>query len=288
MQTQIGTEELQVVINFAGAEVCSIKNPSGIEFIWQANKNVWPRHSPVLFPIVGKLKDGFFSFQNQQYELGQHGFARDNVFKLIEVDLSSCKFELASNEESKKHFPFDFVFQIRYSLFKNTLTTFYEVENPSEETIYFSVGAHPGFNCPILKSEKWEDYYIQFEENDYYTTSLSKGLRTDEKTKLSLTNYQLNLSESLFDHDALVFENNQINEIALKSKVSDSQITLKCHNWPYFGIWSKSNSKEFICLEPWHGIADGVNEHVALNRKHGILTLPPKKSFTCNYEITIF
>ena len=285
MQTEIGSSSLKVIINYTGAEVCSVKNKNDLEFIWQADKAVWARHAPVLFPIVGKLKDNFFIHEKKKYELPQHGFARDMKFELIERKENSCIFQLTSTNETKKNFPFDFVFQISYSVIENTLETHYKVINASDEAIYFSVGAHPGFNCPILPNEKFEDHYLEFETNSFSQTKLNNGLGTNEKTKLDLTNKKLFLKKEMFDNDALVFENNQINSISLCSSISKHKVTLKCQNWPYFGAWTKKGNTQFICLEPWYGIADNENATGQLIKKDGIIELAPKAVFDCHFSL---
>ena len=137
MTATLQSEKLSVSINSFGAELSSVKDKNNIEFIWQADKTVWARHAPVLFPIVGKLKNDTFIFENKNYNLPQHGFARDMKFELISQNKSSCVFRLTSTNETKKKYPFDFIFEIKYELIANTLTTFYSVKNPSKENIYF-------------------------------------------------------------------------------------------------------------------------------------------------------
>lgn len=286
MKQVLISDKLTVEINFAGAEISSIKNKNGLEFIWQAKKEVWPRHAPVLFPIVGKLKDNQFIFKDKSYTLGQHGFARDHEFKLITANESHCVFELRSDANTKEIYPFDFFFQIKYELLGNKLITHYKVINPSEKTIFFSVGAHPGFKCPLAEGESFEDYFLKFESSDYQLTELNDGLRKESKTPLHLPTNKLTLSKELFNKDALVFENLQINTIALCSGKSAHKITMHCENWPYFGIWSKKGSDEFICLEPWYGIADLEASTHDLQKKDGILTLEAQKQFDCSFSVS--
>lgn len=285
MQKQLESTQLKVNINSFGAELCSVKNKNSLEFIWQANKGVWARHAPVLFPIVGKLKDNFLVYENIKYELPQHGFARDMDFELIEDSTGSCTFELKSNPETLKKFPFEFVFQINYQLIENKLITNYKVINPSHKPLLFSVGAHPGFNCPLLPNESFNDYYLEFEKNNYELTELDNGLRTDGKKKLVLTDNKLFLNKDVFSKDALVFENNQINKISLCSTKSRHKITLDSNNWPCFGIWSKSGNTEFVCLEPWFGVADDTKTNNELIKKEGIIELAPNAEFNSSFSL---
>jgi galactose mutarotase-like enzyme len=254
-----------------------------MEFMWQADQQVWARHAPVLFPIVGKLKDNSFVFDNSTFRLGQHGFARDLDFVLVEQNDAFCVFELRSSEETKKSYPFDFVFQVKYVLEGSTLVTEYTVKNPSDKPLIFAVGAHPGFNCPLADGEVLEDYYLEFENETFYTTELSNGLRSDAKKELILNNNKLFLTKHLFDKDALVFENGQISRISLCSSVSSHKITMECANWPYFGIWAKPG-QPFVCLEPWYGIADKETATGQLTDKDGMISLEPQKTFSCSFS----
>jgi len=285
MQCQLISEHLKVTINNFGAEVCSVKNNSGLEFIWQANKDVWARHAPVLFPIVGKLKDNFFVFEGKEYQLPQHGFARDMEFDLIENNETSCTFQLVSNSKTKQIFSFDFIFRINYQLENNILYANYTVINPSIEKIYFSVGAHPGFNCPLEPNEKFEDYYLEFGTNSFSKIELNDGLRCNAKITLNLTDKKLFLNSELFNNDALVFEDKQIEGISLCSSKSSHKITLTCKDWPYFGIWTKKENPQFVCLEPWNGIADHENSKNELIKKEGIIQLMPQTEFNRGFSL---
>lgn len=286
MLTQINSPLLSVSINSLGAEIFSVKNKNGLEFIWQAKKEIWPRHAPVLFPIVGKLKEDEFLFEGKSYKLGQHGFARDLDFDLIESNTSSCTFQLVSDTKSKEKFPFDFIFQIKYELRENKLSISYKISNPSKEPIFFSVGAHPGFKCPLLETENFEDYFLEFESSDFIITELNNGLRKKSKSDLVFKNDKLFLSKELFDKDALVFENNQISKISLCSVKSKHKISMECTDWPYFGIWSKKGCAEFVCLEPWYGIADEENTTKDFIQKIGIIVLEAQKEFNCSFSIS--
>ncbi len=286
MQHQLISNYLSVGINYFGAEICSVKNKKNLEFIWQADKTVWARHAPVLFPIVGKLNQNEFVYDNKTYVLPQHGFARDMNFELIEAHETCCRFRLTSTSETKIKFPFDFTFEIEYLLVDNKLTTGYHIKNTTANEIFFSVGAHPGFNCPLLPNESIEDYYLEFERVEYNLTELNNGLRKLTKKKLQLQNNKLRLSKNLFDNDALVFENHQINKINLCSTKSLHKISLECRNWPYFGIWAKPLTHSFICLEPWYGIADSENTNQQFKDKDGIICLGAHTEFSCSFSVS--
>lgn len=281
------SNNLEVSINSKGAEISSVKY-NALEYIWQAKVEVWPRHTPVLFPIVGRLKSNSFNYNGQNYSLSQHGFARDKEFKCISQNDKEISLELLSDEETKKIFPFDFSLTITYTIKDDMVSCTYKVANPSEQSLFFSIGAHPGFRIPIEKSERFEDYKLTFDPiKQYQTTVLQEGLLSETKEKLVLTNGELNLNLSLFDKDALVFENSQIEAISLSSP-SGKGVELKCKDWPYLGIWSKKGCSEFVCLEPWYGITDSEHATGDLKSKKGIIELAGGKSFECNFSMRFF
>jgi galactose mutarotase-like enzyme len=281
------SNNLIVSINSKGAEIASVKC-NELEYIWQAKADVWPRHAPVLFPIVGRLKNNSFKHKAQNYSLPQHGFVRDKEFKCISQSEKEIRFELVSDAETKKIIPFDFNLVITYTLVDDMVICTYEVKNPSDQNLLFSIGAHPGFKVPIEDHEKFEDYTLKFDPaREYQTTVLSDGLLSETKEKLHLTNGELKLSTSIFDKDALIFENSQIDSISLISP-SGKGVELNCKQWPYFGIWSKKGCNEFVCLEPWYGITDSVNASGDLNTKKGIIELQSGKKFECNFSIRFF
>jgi len=284
MQHKLVSDLLTVRINSFGAELASIKNNAGLEFIWIAKKDVWGRHAPILFPIVGRLKDNKYTLNNKTYALAQHGFARDNDFTLTQGNDQTCTFQLNASDETRKAYPFDFHLQITYTLNGNALTCAYKVKNPSQSEIIFSIGAHPGFNCPLTTTETFEDYYLEFEKNSFVQTTLADGLTSGKKEFETFCKI-VYLSKTLFENDALVFEDNQIDKIVLRSSKSSHQIVLTCKDWPCFGIWTKKGTTEFICLEPWFGIADDVNSMHELRHKPEMIRLGAQKVFECNFSI---
>lgn len=288
MAIELFSPLLKIKIDQKGAELCSVTNNDGVEYIWQANADIWPRHAPVLFPIVGKLKNDEFIHEDKSFTLPQHGFARDMNFELVASELNFCTFQLQSNEHTRSKFPFDFIFEVRFDLVDSTLKTSYKVYNPSKETLRFSLGAHPGFNCPLLPEESMKDYFLEFESDNYKQTLLHNGLLSDEKLNLNLIDNKLQLSPSVFDKDALVFENNQINKISLCSKTSAHKIIMECENWPYFGIWSKKGCDKFVCLEPWFGIADNINSTKKFTDKNGLIHLAGGEEFKASFSTSFY
>jgi len=287
---ELNNNQLSIKINSIGAEVCSVFSQThNIEYIWQANKDVWARHAPVLFPIVGKLKSNLYKFNNKEYNLPQHGFARDSDFHCIEKTETSVCFELPASEISLTTFPFHFNLQIKYELIENALSTSYTIFNPDNNDLLFSIGAHPGFNCPLIEGEHFNDYYFQFNDvKQLIGHKLNNGLIDKETYITSLENNCLAIDQALFNNDALVFKNSQINQVKLVSKKSGHGVEMQCDNWPYFGIWTKRNTEKFICLEPWFGIADNVDSNQLLTEKEGMITLLAQEIFNCNFLVRFF
>jgi galactose mutarotase-like enzyme len=283
---QLQNNKLIAHFNSKGAELCSLQNREGLEYIWQADPMVWPRHAPVLFPIVGRLKNDQYTYEDQPYALSQHGFARDREFTVGEKSETDVLFELTSDEASLNSYPFHFKLHIRYTLLENTLTTRYTVQNTGDKDLLFSIGAHPGFRCPLLPDENMEDYALEFTRDTLRRTMLSNGLLGSETHELALDARQLPLSHSLFDSDALVFANTQVESVSLRSKNHAHAVTLTCKDWPWFGIWSKKGPHPFVCLEPWMGITDSENSSGQLKEKSGILALAAAEAFSCSFGLT--
>lgn len=278
---------IEIKVNSFGAELCSVKSVSdNLEYLWQANKSVWARHAPNLFPIVGKLKNNTYSYNNVNYGLPQHGFARDSEFTCVEETNHVLVLELVGNETLQKMYPFLFSFRVIYTLSNNAIKVTYRVFNTDNKALFFSVGAHPAFNCPLTSHETFEDYELLFPNKDQLIiNTLKDGLISNDTKTIQLKNNRIAVSTSLFDNDALVFANNQINEVCLQSTKTKKSVTLKSANWPYFGIWTKKQSNQFICLESWYGIADFENTTQQLTEKKGIIKLEADHFFNCEYEM---
>jgi galactose mutarotase-like enzyme len=281
----IKNDQVSVSINAAGAELCSFKDINGKERIWQGEASIWARHAPVLFPIVGKLKNNSYTCEGITYSLPQHGFARDMDFLLTEQDNYCLVFELKESEESLKQYPFRFSLKVRYELKGKTLSILYTVSNPGNEILPFSLGAHPGFNCKLSEGENLEDFVLEFKKQRLVVHELKEGLISNTINTLDLKNGSLNLNSVLFDNDALVFKNGQVDEVMLRSCKTLFALKLSCKHWPYFGIWTKKGTHDFICLEPWYGVADTVNTSGNIYEKEGIQELNPGARFSACFEM---
>ena len=287
---QLQNKVLSIKVNSFGAELCSvISEKFQIEYIWQADEKIWARHAPILFPIVGKLKDGKYTYQSKEYELPQHGFARDNEFICIEEKADFLLFEFTANESTLEKYPFHFSLQIGYQLIDNKIKVSYSVFNPDSKELFFSIGAHPAFNCPLQQHELFNDYELFFPCNSKLTiNTLNDGLICNQTKEILLEQNKLNVSKELFNNDALVCMDAQISEVQLISKTSKHGVSLISKDWPYYGIWSKKDTEQFVCLEPWYGIADNENSKGDFESKIGIIKVEPEQYFNCSYDILFF
>lgn len=279
-----------VKINALGAELSSfVLKEDGTEYLWQGNPRFWGRRAPILFPIVGRLKDNTYKFAGQSYTMTQHGFARDLPFELVDQQRDRCSLKLVSNEDTLKKYPFEFELVIAYELTKTTLVISYEVKNTQDEVMYFSIGAHPGFNWPLSPTgAKDEDYVVEFSQRETADLLLIDGGLISKKRQRFLTDQaSILLSGDLFKQDALVFQDLKSDTVSLKDMKTGKFVKMEIAGFPYLGIWSASESAPFICFEPWFGIADQVGTDQELTTKLGIQRLAGKESWACTYSITV-
>ncbi len=241
-------DTLKIAVSTHGAELSSIFNKTeGKELLWQGNPDFWGRKSPVLFPVVGKYRNGKTTFKGSEYKSGQHGFARDNEFALVEGTASRLCFELCHSDESLKQYPFKFRLLCSFELEGNTVTVGWAVENTDSQKIYFSIGAHPAFYC-----EKGKTQLSMNGKGLEYSLINAEGLYTAPKYNIEST---FTLNDSVFDKDALIIENSGVTQVALVDN-GVSYLTVE-FDAPLFGIWSPAKKNApFVCIEPWFGRCD--------------------------------
>ncbi|ENI8755069.1 aldose 1-epimerase family protein [Listeria monocytogenes] len=287
---KLENEVLLVEMKTAGAELTRIfHKDTGLEYLWNADSKFWGRHSPVLFPTVGRLVEDTYLVDGKPYHLGQHGFARDRDFQVIEQTEKSVRFELDADEDSLAVYPYKFKLSIIYTIEKNTVAVSYEVENTDNKRIYFSIGAHPAFNLPLTDGTTFEDYYLDFgTEENLETLCLEGPYRSGEIKKVVDKPAQyLPLSYDLFKNDALIFEALKQKEMTIKSDKTPHFVKVSFPEFPFVGVWTAKPGTPFLCIEPWYGIADGAGESVELRDKAGIEHLEPEAVFASEYEITV-
>jgi galactose mutarotase-like enzyme len=309
MQT-LKNQNLTIKINPKGAELTSVFNHKNqTEYMWSADADFWGKSSPVLFPIVGALKDNLYRFEGKEYHLPRHGFAREREFLVENASDENVTFLLTHDEKTLKVYPFAFEFRLKYVLHENSLSVTYSVKNMGDKTMYFSVGGHPAFAVPLSADTDYEDYYLEFNQTENFQRwgLVEGGLIASKPTDFLLNTNHLALTKELFYEDAIVLKNLQSTEVILKSdaftKSDDSQtegkkpqsddsqtegntpqLKFNFKGFPYLGIWAAKNAN-FVCIEPWCGIADSENHNQELTEKEGIIALEVGEVFEKTWTI---
>ena len=270
----------------SGAELTKIfSKDKNKEILWNGDSKYWGRHSPILFPIVGRLKDNETIIDNKVYNMTQHGFARDMDFDLVDITNDSISYKLTSNENTKKYYPYSFELIVTYKLINNNVNIYWQVKNTDSKEMYFSIGAHPAFNI----ESNIEDYYLEFNTRNNVENITLNGPFNDKYTKVDTLD-KLNLSPEVFINDAIIYTN--IDEIKLKSKNDNFFINVSFKDFPLVGIWSPfykdtNTIAPFICIEPWYGLCDSINSDKIFKNKSFINKLKSKESFYTSYSISI-
>ena len=292
MQTSISNNFLRISVKHHGAELSSLKRErDGAELLWQGNPEYWTGQSPVLFPIVGNVPEDKYSFEGKQYLLGRHGFARRSDFELENRSDAQLRFALRSNEKSREVYPFDFVLFETFSLKENLLEVVFEVQNPGKEPLYFSIGAHPAFKCPVTPDGLMSDYHLEFELKENLNRRMQGDpLLTGRQSTFLRDSRVVPLSHELFYDNAIILqqvESGWIDLVEGDGAASRPIIRLHAEGFPYLGIWSPVNDAPFVCIEPWYGVASTVGDSDDLPSKEGIMKLAPGALFTCSYSIEV-
>ncbi|EDS76964.1 aldose 1-epimerase [Clostridium botulinum C str. Eklund] len=276
---------LRVAVKTHGAELCSLKSlRSNKEYIWQADEKYWNKHAPILFPIIGFLKDNEYEYNNKIYNLNKHGFARNLDFKLVNKEKEKLVYLLEYNEDTLKKYPFKFQLYVDYILENNKLKIVYEVVNKDNKEIYFSIGGHPAFNCDIESKRQ----YIKFEKEENlntYILNLETGLLEHDKNRILQNKNVLPLDYELFHQDTLVFERINSDSLYIMDSHAKENLKITIKKFPYLTLWSPK--APFLCIEPWYGVPDFIDSKNKIKDKIGIEKLEVEKIFKCNYDLEI-
>lgn len=282
LTTIISNSNLAAQIKHLGAELFSLKNNENKEFIWEGNPDFWGKHSPVLFPIVGTLKNNRYHYEGKEYYLSRHGFAREMEFQLIEKSENSATFSLTSSTETRKVYPFDFELQICYSLEEKKLNIDYKVINNNDSILPFSIGAHPAFAL----AKPFESYALAFDHNEVLMSyELENDLLSDTIEIIEMAADKVPLTYSLFKKDALIFKKLQSKSITILEH-KNPMLRVRFNDFPNLGIWTKNNAP-FLCIEPWVGYSDTIHSSGNIEEKEGIQHLVANQSLWYNFSIEI-
>lgn len=279
----IKNDFLTVEIANKGAEIQSIKDKEGNEYIWTGDPEVWASRTPITFPICGGLKEDKFIYLGKEYILGKHGYVKKLDFELESSTSDSSVFLHKSNEETKKSYPFDYEFRAKYSLCGNTVCVIYETTNKTDGEMYMSVGGHEGYLCP----EGIEEYSVVFEKKETLNSyTLYGNLLGHDYTCLGENTDRLKLKYEYFAIDALVFKDLKSRKATLINDKTGRKIELDFADSPYFVIWTKPGAK-YVCLEPWNGVQDPIDSNMDITQKEGIVKLAKGEIHTSIHKISI-
>lgn len=290
MTHTIENSKLKLSVDNHGAEIKSlIRKEDNVELMWQADAAFWGRTSPVLFPLVGNYYQKKSIYNGKTYEMGQHGFARDMEFELVFKDENKLTFKLTDDASTHEKYPFNFDLMITYTLADNNVKVGWQVKNNNQETMYFSIGAHPAFNCDL------DTYTLRFEKMrkpvDSITANIiandGTGCMSDNQDVYNLENGVLHMSDELFSKDALVIEGKQADMVTVVDNNGKDVVSVSCP-FPLFGVWSPvGKHAPFVCIEPWLGRCDRVGFNQKLEEREYGNVLGANEVFNAAYNITV-
>lgn len=289
MEYPIENEHLLVKIKSTGAELASIiNNQTQLEYMWGAGP-AWAKSSPILFPIVGTLKDNTYTYKNKTYQLPRHGFARDEAFEVEQSQKDSITFLLSSSAASLEKYPFHFELRISYQLKQDEVFVTYQVTNAGNEEMYFSLGAHPAFTVPVTNALQFDDYYLQFNRKEKASRwpITKEGLIDLKSTPLLIDTDRLDLTRQLFYEDAIVLKKLNSELIILKTDKDEHGLEFHFKGFPFMGLWAAKDAN-FICIEPWCGIADSVNHNHDFTSKEGIEKIAAGTSWWRSWSVRCY
>ncbi|WP_107038168.1 aldose 1-epimerase family protein [Brumimicrobium mesophilum] len=286
----IENEHLKCTIESNGAEIRSLKDKNtGEEYIWQINASVWGSSSPVLFPAIGNIKAGKILYKEKEYAMTKHGIIRNNgQLVFIKKSSSCCSFTLISSEKTLEKYPFDFCFTVEYSLIGKRLKMQYHIENKSNVPMQFSCGGHTAYACPIDENVKLSNYVIEFPvQKNLISRKLGpSGLLSNNEKEISIENGILQLTDTLFNEDALIFANIDFDWVRLRKMHEEKGVIVRFTGYPNLALWSKP-AADYVCVEPWLGLPDNENESLELTKKSTYKSIDPNTKFSIAIETEI-
>lgn len=288
---EISNGKIMIAVDSRGAELKSLRRISDdLEYMWSGDPVYWGRVSPILFPQIGTMKNDEYRFEGKVYPMPKHGLCRDIEFKLVSQEASEIWFAVESNEETFKNYPFSFKLEQGYRLEEDKVKVMWRVENTSEKTMYFSIGGHPAFRCPIHESGKRAEYFFQFSDLDQIVSTQvdGQGLAIHERKEYKLDQGRLSITPDLFDQDALIMEDWQLKNISILTPDQKPYVTVS-FDLPVVAVWSPAGVEApFICIEPWCGLCDYTDFSGTLEERKWGNKVEPGCQFTSGYDIEIY
>ena len=276
MITSLKNENITIQVKSLGGELTNLKkNDSEYEYMWTGDSEFWAGQSPVLFPIIGSLSEGTMRVDGKSYSMGNHGFARREEFQLIEQKKDKLIYSLKYNEKTLSMYPYKFELQLIYTLENFGVKISYKVINLDDKTIYFQLGTHPGFNCPMKENLDFSDYFLEFSQsetaNRYYCDAGNLLIENREESFMK-DSKKLNINHEMFYDGAYLLRDIKSENITLKTEKDSSFIKVSRENFPYLGIWQPKDAP-FLCIEPWHGLAEPAGFTGEFSEKELIIPL---------------
>ena len=275
MTHYIENDFFKVGVKEQGCELTSIfcKN-TGFEYLWQGDKSVWYGQSPILFPIVGRLLEDKYILDGKEYNMPKHGFARNLPWSVKSENADTVELILTQNEYTLSIYPYDFDFTVTFALKQNSLCVTHRIKNKNNRTMYFSLGAHPAFNCEIGDRLS----FSKKESLNCMKIDLEKSLLLPDTYPLLNNETDIVITEDIFKEDALIFKGIKSDFVTLKSDNNTRQIKFDLGKAPYLGIWAKPGAP-YVCIEPWYGVNDSKERKADLSLKEGINAIEPGEEF---------
>jgi galactose mutarotase-like enzyme len=283
-QHTFGSAGMTACVSAAGAELCVLRDGAGTDYLWSAEP-IWPRHAPVLFPIVGRLRDDTLVHQGRPYHLTQHGFARDQRFTWEERFSTGCVLALSDSPQTRALYPFGFRLELCYAVTDATLSITFSVTNTGDVVLPASMGAHPAFRWPLVPGVAKEAYALTFEaEETAPMRGVVDGLLTPADRPSPIVGQRLTLTEALFAADALILPA-PVSRSVRFAAADGPALTVAWDGFPQLGLWSKPG--DFLCIEPWHGMASPADFDGEFERKPWLMLIPPGESRSASLRITV-
>ena len=291
MRHTIDNGRLSITVDQTGAELTNLIDlGTGREYMWQADPAVWGSSAPVLFPVIGTLKNGETEIDEEKYRIPKHGIVRHNKnLELFSQSDDRLTFRLCWSKETMKVYPYKFDFRITYRLRNEHVIVYHEVENVDDKPIFFNLGGHPAFRVPVYDHEQYSDYVLRFEHDetaDRYSV-LDDGTISAATRPVPWKNGNLlPLTHDLFADDALVFKDLNSRSVILESTVNGPVLKVDYAGWTHLGIWAKPNG-DFVCIEPWIGLADTAGTSGKFKDKEGIVELAPGQTYEMSFDVKV-
>ena len=289
IMVELKNDLLSILVSERGAELQSIKDASGKEYLWQADPNFWPRHSPILFPIVCSVNNDTYRAEGKEYHLPRHGFARDTDFKLIAQSERKVTFALESSDETRKVYPYDFTLSVSYVLDGNTIGVIWHVLNTDTREIHFQIGGHPAFNIPDMKAGDTQTGRIRLDNSEPLDGLKSYIDGSHEMTEIPVEAEAgiIEFTDNTWRNDSVKIHKSQVRRAELLNKAGEAEVTVEFRT-PVIAFWSPFEKQApFVCIEPWYGVGDPRGFDGEFKDKPLMNHLQPGASFMSKYTISI-